>query len=601
MDGLEVIKIIAADAPDTPLIMVSGAGLLEDATEALRMGAWDYITKPIADMVEVEHVVNKALEKAALLAENRHYQIRLQRLLQERTQEFNKSQNLLETIFTGMPGVMFIYELTPAGTFELVRWNPVAEKVFGYSDEELAGSTIFMLIHEKHHASIKQRIGLIFKGEPEGGSVEYLLRCKNGEEIPFLITTYSTSCEGKTFIVGFGIDITEQLKLEEHLRQAQKMESIATLAGGIAHDFNNILAAIISSNEFAMMKIGDNPQVMKSLKRIDAASFRARDLVQQILTFGRPARDGKISMQPASEVKEALKLLRASIPTTIDIRSEISGRGTIKGDPTQIHQIVMNLCTNAFHAMREGGGVLGVLLNDVTISENDRDSGLNIASGNYLLLEVSDTGHGMSKEILEKIFEPYFTTKSIGDGTGLGLAVTHGIIESHNGLINVYSEPGAGTVFRVYFPVVEEIIAGVKGESQFGLLRGDGEHLMVVDDEERLLEALVEYLREAGYRVSSYSNGLTAWEAFQKQPAAYDLLLTDMAMPGFDGKVLSEKVLHRHPQLPVIINTGFSSLLNREDALALGVADYLQKPVSIDIMLTTIKRVLDEKSSPNPA
>ncbi len=717
MGGLEAIKIIAAEAPDTPLIVVSGTGLLEDATEALRVGAWDYVTKPIADMAEVEHIVNKSLEKAALLAENRHYQARLQSLLRERTQELNKSRNLIETIFTGMPGLMFVYELTPVGDFELVRWNQEFERVLGYSAEELEGTSIFILVHEKHHESIKQRLGLLFNGEPDRRPTEYMVKCKGGEEIPFLVTSHATMFEGKTFIVGFGIDITEkkkaekellrlaaaieqaaeaivitdsegvieyvnpafekvsgyssaevlgnnprvlksgaqdenfyrnlwaeitsgktwrgrmvnrrkdgslfsedvaispvydragkhmgfvsvkkdvteQIKLEEHLRQAQKMESIATLAGGIAHDFNNILAAIISSNELAMINSEDNPQVMKNLKRIAAAGSRARDLVQQILTFGRPVRDGKISMQPALVVKEALKLLRASIPTTIEIRTEIEARGTIMGDPTQIHQIVMNLCTNAFHAMRESGGVLGVSLNDVMITENDRVSGLNIAPGNYLLLEISDTGHGMSKEILEKIFEPYFTTKSIGDGTGLGLAVIHGIIESHNGLIKVYSEPGEGTVFRVYFPAAGEAVMGVKSERGQGMLLGNGEHLMVVDDEEQLLELLTEYLTEAGYRVSSYVNGLAAWEAFQKQPAGYDLLLTDMAMPGFDGKELAKKVLQLRPELPVIINTGFSPLLKRNEALAMGVADYLQKPVSINLMLTTIKRVLDEK------
>jgi len=269
--------------------------------------------------------------------------------------------------------------------------------------------------------------------------------------------------------------------------------------------------------------------------------------------------------------------------------------GTIKGDPTQIHQIVMNLCTNAFHAMREEGGVLGVLLNDVVVNENDRDSGLNIAAGNYLLLEVRDTGHGMGQEIQEKIFEPYFTTKSVGDGTGLGLAVTYGIIESHNGLIEVFSEPGKGAVFKVFFPAAGEVITKGNGADSPGLLRGDGAHLMIVDDEEQLLEVLAEYLSESGYRVSSYGSGLAAWETFQKQPTEYDLLLTDMAMPGLDGKALAEKVLHLRPRMPVIINTGFSSLFNREEALAMGVAAYLQKPISIDLMLTTIKRVLAER------
>jgi len=713
MDGLEVIKIIAAEAPNIPLIVVSGTGLLEDATEALRMGAWDYITKPVADMVVVEHIVNKSLEKSLLLEENLHYQKRLQILLDERTQELDQSQNLIESIFQGMPGLMFIYEQNPDGKFVLVRCNDESEKVLGYSFDKLKGTTLFDVVPEHQHEFLESRMKRSLAGEFSLAPSEYLLKCKDGKQVPFLISSYATDFKGKAYIVGFGIDltekkkseknlirlaaaieqaaeeivitdieanieyvnpafekasgyslaealgnnprvlksgehseefyrelwqtiiagktwrgrftnrkkdgtvfyedaaispvydgsgnhmgyvsvkkdITEQLKLEEHILQSQKMESIATLAGGIAHDFNNILAAIISSNELAMMKT-DNSQVMKNLERIEIASFRARDLVQQILTFGRPCNDGKISMQPAIIIKEALKLLRASIPTTIDIRTNISSSGTIKGDPTQIHQVVMNLCTNAFHSMRERGGVLGVSLQDLEISEDNWIPGLELAPGKYLELEISDTGHGMSKETQEKIFEPYFTTKRKGDGTGLGLAVIHGIVDSHNAMIKVYSELGDGSVFRVYFPVVDDMLMGENDKIPQIKLTGAGEQLMVVDDEEQLVAILTDYLTAYGYKVKSFTNGLAAWEAFQREPESYDLLLTDMAMPGLDGKALAQKVLQLQPKQPIIINTGFSALLNREEALSMGVADYLQKPVAVNLMLQTIKKTL---------
>ncbi len=717
MDGLEVIKIIAAEAPDTPLIVVSGTGLLEDATEAIRQGAWDYITKPVVDMAVVEHVVNKSLEKAELLAENRHYQARLETLLKDRTLELNRSKNLIETIFSAMPGLIFIYEQFSDGEFKLVQWNRAIEKQLGYSVQELEHSPVFKFLDEEHHELIMQRMKSVFRDNHKRIPIEIPLVCKDGSKIMFMFTACGAVFDGKNYLVGFGIDITdqkkvekellllaaaieqaaeeiiitdpegliqyvnpafenvtgfsrskalgsnprilksgvqnktfyqelwgeitagrtwrgrlvnkradgtlftedvaispvydesgtnmgyvsvkkditEQLKFEERQRQSQRMESIATLAGGIAHDFNNILAAIIGSNDIAMLYCKDNHKLETNLKRIDSAGLRAKELVQQILTFGRPEQEEFMTMQPALIVKEALKLLRASIPATIEIHSDIVSHKTIKADPTQIHQVVMNLCTNAFHAMRESGGVLGVELVDIQVSDGSMIPGLNLTPGSYLRLEVSDTGYGMSKETQGKIFMPYFTTKVSGDGTGLGLAVVHGIIENCGGTITVYSEVDEGTVFRVYLPTIHDDLS--KNSEAAGSLtppRGRGEMIMVVDDEKHMVEVYEEALKEYGYRVAVFQNGNDAYDAFKESPKKIDLLLSDMAMPGMNGKDLVKKVLALRPDLPVIINTGFSALLGREEALALGIAEYLQKPISLNEILRTIHHLLTE-------
>lgn len=718
MGGLEVIEIIKKESPETPLIVVSGTGLLEDATEAIRRGAWDYITKPISDMAEVEHVVNKALEKAELLAENRRYQERLEALLQERTLELGQSKNLVETIFSAMPGLIFIYEKFPDETFKLVQWNDTIKKQLGYSDADLQYSELFRFISKNDLEEVTVRIKRVFADNYTRNPVDISIVCKDGSEIDYMVTAYGAVFKEKTYIVGFGIDIsgrksaekellllaaaieqaaeeivitdpegtikyvnpafekvsgysrsetignnprilksgihdeefyrdlwrditsgltwrgrfvnkradgtrftedaaispvydksgnnmgyvsvkkdiTEQLKFEARQQQSQRMESIATLAGGIAHDFNNILSAIIGSNDLAMIRSKDDPKVMRNLQRIENAGQRAKDLVQQILTFGRPQNDGAINMQPALVVKEVLKLLRASIPTTIEIRTKIDSKKTISADPTRIHQIVMNLCTNAFHAMHIEGGVLGVVLSDVKIGEEKLLPSINLKPGAYLMLEVSDTGCGMSKETQEKIFVPYFTTKETGEGTGLGLAVVHGIIENYGGEIKVYSEIGSGTVFQVYLPVSQSSLVEEDSSSDsVKLFSGDGEKIMVVDDEAHILELLDEALTDHGYQVTAFPDGVSAFNEFQKDPGKFDLLLTDMAMPGMNGKDLAARVLALRPEMPVIINTGYSALLGKDEALALGISEYLQKPVSLNELLEAVQRLLSNK------
>jgi PAS domain S-box-containing protein len=391
-------------------------------------------------------------------------------------------------------------------------------------------------------------------------------------------------------------DITAQKKMEEQLRQAQKMEAIGTLAGGIAHDFNNILTPILGYSELALTRITHDNPLTSDLHQITRAGLRAKDLIQQILAFSRQAPQERKPLQPHLVIKEVLKLLRASLPTTIEIREEIATDcGTILADPTQLHQIVMNLCTNAYHAMRESGGILGVRLFPTSIGKEDHKTGNSeLTPGKYVILEVSDTGSGMERKTLERIFEPYFTTKGKGEGTGLGLSMVHGIVRSYQGQITVDSVPGKGTCFHTYLPLIAE--GPTLGNSVFTSPLPTGtERVLVVDDEEAITDMLRRILTHLGYKTTVINNSLVALSLIEQEPMAFDLLITDMTMPHLTGFELAQKALAIRADLPVILCTGFSELINKEQAQALGIRAYLMKPVSIQNLGQTVRTVLDVK------
>ena len=391
------------------------------------------------------------------------------------------------------------------------------------------------------------------------------------------------------------VDITEKYKLEDQLRQAQKMEDIGTLAGGIAHDFNNMLSPILGYSVMAVKKLSPDDPLAEDLQQVITAAERAKGLVQQILTFSRRSPLEKIPVQPQLVVKEALKLLRASLPTTIEIRQDIPAEcGTILADPTQFHQIIMNLGTNAYHAMRETGGVLEVRLTKVTIKADSGIPSSELAPGEYLLLAVSDTGCGMDKQTMARIFEPYFTTKAKGEGTGLGLAVIHGVVKSYKGHITVDSEPGKGTCFHIYLPRITETPAPAETIECEDLPMGT-ERLLVVDDDEVLAAMLQRMLQPLGYQVRFSCNSLEALALIEQAPMAVDLLITDMTMPHQTGLELTTRVLAIRPELPIILCTGFSDLVNKEQALALGIRAYLTKPVSIRNLALAVRKALDTK------
>lgn len=395
-------------------------------------------------------------------------------------------------------------------------------------------------------------------------------------------------------------DITEQKRLAERLLQAQKMEAIGTLAGGIAHDFNNILTAILGYAELSRYEAPRGSDLAQNINEIIGASRRAGELIKQILTFSRKAEFKKQPLQIHSVIKEALKLIRGTIPPTIDIRQEIAGDcGTILADITQIHQVIMNLCTNAYHAMQKQGGILIVNLQNTMIAEDSGNSPAEIIPGNYVQLTVSDTGGGMDETTLERIFDPYFTTKKQGEGTGLGLATVHGIVENHEGFISVKSAINEGTTFDLYFPRIETSSSAVLTDWNETEASSRQANILLVDDEEKLITLGKSILKKLGHTVTAFSSSQDALNCFRKNPQAFDLLLTDQMMPGLTGLELSRQCLELCPDLPVILATGYSEAISKEQAEAQGISAILWKPVTINTMAETIQMALGEKKGAN--
>lgn len=403
---------------------------------------------------------------------------------------------------------------------------------------------------------------------------------------------------------GVAQDITELKRAEEEkkklalqLQQAQKMEAIGTLAGGIAHDFNNVLAAILG---YAELVRGDMPKDSLSIDDIDQvilAGYRARDLVKQILAFSRQANSDPLPLQPAVIINETLKLLRASLPATITINQDIDPQaGVILADPTHIHQILMNLCTNAFHAMEMEGGTLTIVLRKEIIGKDITNNEPYMKPGRYIRLSIKDTGAGISPEIREKIFDPYFTTKEVGKGTGMGLAVVHGIVQSYGGSITCDSRPGEGTAFHITFPTTE-VETKEKSESADKVLHGE-EHILLIDDEEILLEMSRKMFERMGYRVTSKTNSLEALSTFLNQPDTFDLVITDQTMPIMTGMDLARRMLQVRPELPIILCTGYSSLISEEKAKSIGIKGFAFKPISKKDIGNLVEKVLINSSNP---
>jgi len=475
--------------------------------------------------------------------------------------------------------------------------NPAFEKNSGYTRDELLGNKPSMFksgLHEDEHYR-ELWATLLNKRTWQG---QFHNKLKGGEIVLHDATiTPIVDSEGHiSAFVSIQRDITEKVRTEQQLQQLQKMEALGTLAGGIAHDFNNILGALMGYAEMVKEELPEKSESRRRQEQVIKASLRAKKLIEQILLFSRQENKEVRPIQPHFIIAEALKLIRSSIPTTIEIRQSIpNDLGYIVADSIHIHQIIMNMCTNAYHAMRDTGGILGVALSRVDINEGDfAFVQLGLASGTYLVLEVSDTGHGMDKRTIEKIFNPYFTTKVKAEGTGLGLSVVHGIVKNYGGVIRVYSEPGLGTNIRIYLPRVEMNVTSKPQNEPKPLQTGD-EHIMVVDDDPSMLEMMELSLRSLGYRVFPFIDSREALDAFQAEPDHFQLIITDMTMPHMTGLELTKKVFTMRPHIPVILCTGFSELTSKENAESLGIKEFLLKPVLRKDLSEAIRKALDDR------
>jgi PAS domain S-box-containing protein len=388
----------------------------------------------------------------------------------------------------------------------------------------------------------------------------------------------------------------ENKSLQAQLMQSQKMEAIGTLAGGIAHDFNNILSAVLGYAEMARDASPEESPLARDLDKVLEASHRAAALVKQILAFSRQAETERIALQPVPIVKEAIKLLRPTLPSTIVIKQHLeTPTRPICADPTQFHQIVMNLCTNAFHAMEQTGGVLDISLEDCELTPSDLQLYPDIQPGNFVLLAIGDTGSGIPPEIKDRIFDPYFTTKGVGKGTGMGLAIVHGIVATAGGFVVCESEPGKGTIFRIYYPAIEQNAVALT-QSAASSPTGK-EHILLIDDEEMLAEMGQAMLERLGYEVTVRTSSLEALTDFQNQLDRFDAVVTDQTMPGLTGMELAQKMLQIRPDIPIILCTGYSNLVNEEQATHCGITGFVMKPMTKQKIATQLRKALEGKSS----
>jgi PAS domain S-box-containing protein len=525
--------------------------------------------------------------------------------LKQAQRALKESEKKYRTVLDQQQDALLLHKYIPDGFAKYSDVNDTAVRFYGYTRGQLLNLTSRDIVAPEvkgEHFSKKNKELLLQNGHLVRESVHVK---RAGERVPVEVSTSVVEMSGEMYLLSVIRDITERkaaererIKLEEQIRQKFKMEAVGAMAGGVAHNFNNSLAIILGNLEMAKRRSSDPDKVRQYLDNAQKAILLSRDLVQQILTYSRKGSHKKITIKLSTMVDDVLNLLRSTIPSTIKLEFSTSDQyqsSMILADPSQIHEVVLNLCANAAHAMNEKG-ILTISVTEIDLDVTDIPAQYNCLPGRYSQLSVQDNGCGMSKETLDKIFDPFFTTKSINEGTGMGLSTVLGIVEQHNGLIQVQSSPKEGTIFKLFFPITESEVKSQLLEED-NMPETGTEKILLVDDEKMLLGLGKEILSTLGYQVTTEENSIEALNIVKKDINRFDLIITDQTMPGLSGKELAQEINSLNPNIPIIICSGFSTQVSEEDTGQFGISAYCSKPLRIAELSQVIKKSLAQKQS----
>lgn len=587
MDGIEAARCIRNHL-NVPIIFLTAYADNETVNRAKLSEPYGYLTKPFAEKelhASIQMALHRHRQEEAKLEDSTKELLQRTEQLEEEVRESRLAEESALTRFRELADLLpqSVYEIDSDYCFSYM--NKSCLDMLGCTwDDIRKGMNAGDVVVDEDKDRASKSVAEVMSGHHARG-IEFTLRSRQGARIP--VITYSSPIVRDGEIVGLrgmAMDVSHLKRMEAQLRHAQKMQAVGTLCGGVAHDFNNVLSPIRMAVELALEEVVEGAEIHHYLNEIRIAAQRATDLVGQILVMSRFQEPHTTAVSLGPLVRESVRFLRATLPATVELRCHVgTDRDTIRADAAQIQQVLINLGTNAAHAMGIEGGTLDIELDEVALGKEGQAP--------QVRLTVRDTGSGMSPEVKERAFEPYFTTKPVGEGSGLGLAIVHGIVENHSGSIEVESEPGKGTTFNVYFPLAN--LSLVRESQARPTIREGKERILFVDDESAIVGVGCKMLQAMGYHVTGTTRSVDALERFQREPDAFDLVMADIVMPGMSGIRLARSILEIRPDMPIILTTGFSNPVTLEQAREMGVSLILFKPVGRKELSAAIQEVLD--------
>lgn len=568
---------------------------------AMAQGEWDQVVKvnrkdELGQLAESFNIMVKHI--TSLFRDLKRSVIGLEREVDHRKlveEELRENEERYRLLFNSGSDALFVHVPRDDGTPGLIiEANEAARAMYGYSRKDFYEMTV------QDFADTAPDPAPQDKDHQEQRVYELTHKRHDGSLFPVEVSAHTFEFHGRPTILSIVRDITERKEIEQErrsmadqLQQAQKLESIGTLAGGIAHDFNNILSSIIGYTELAEEMVEDDSELNEYLREVDIAGKRAKELVKQILAFARLSNEEHKPIRVDTIIEEVLTFIRSSIPSTIEITWNVNSTRKVMGNATQVYQILMNLCTNAAQAMEKEGGTLDVALKNAFIEDTSMTASLGINRGEYVLIRVSDTGPGIPKEIQDTIFDPYFTTKAPGEGTGMGLSMVHGIVKSYGGKVSVESSVGNGAIFRVYLPVSME-----ENPEEPPLPNDDTpsglERILLVDDEVPITKMMQHMLEHLGYTVTTRHHSIEALDLVKADAEAFDLVISDMTMPVMTGDELARELLKIRKNLPIIVCTGYSKKISEGSFKKIGIKAVAFKPIIKKDLARIVRKVLDD-------